>query len=281
MSVYINVCTFSPDPDTGQIKTAFKDRRTQSWNGSRAVKKDGSGAEGLKMRGSKGESEKGKEKWERNLRSQGDSGERGAARGQSRGQSRERRRDAGQQRGEATPRGGSGRGRGRPREGAGCRETEARMERRGRGRADPKFFENRNPQTSAGRAASTGRERSEQRPRLGYKKLEELSKQDPSVAAISLSNHPALEDFLRETRMKEELIELLCLVLSNALRSRADRSTLQHLANIVMGSDFLRMVLPFYLAGMESEHNRIRRAQYPEHLGNILAIMSQVTRRYE
>lgn len=277
MSVYINVCTFSPDPDTGQIKTAGKGKRTQSWNGSRAVKKDGSGAEGLKMRGSKGESEKGKEKWERKLGSQGDSGARGAARGQS----RERRRDAGQQRGEATPRGGGGRGRGRPGEGAGCRETEARMERRGRGRGDPKFAENRNPQTSAGRAASTGRERSEQCPGLGYKKLEELSKQDPSVAAISLSNHPALKDFLRETRMKKELIELLCLVLSNALRSRADRATLQHLANIVMGSDFFRMVLPFYLAGMESEHNRIRRAQYPEHLGNILAIMSQVTRRYE
>lgn len=279
MSVYINVCTFSPDPDTGQIKTAFKYKRTQSWNGSRAVRKDGSGAEGLRMRGSTGESEKGKEKWERNLRSQGDSVARGAARGPS----RERGRDAGQQRGEAAPRGGSGRGRGRAREGAGCGETEARMDRRGRGRGrgDPKFAENRNPQTGAGRAASTGRDRSEQRPGLGYKKLEELSKQDPSVAAISLSNHPALEDFLRETRMKKELIELLCLVLSNALRSRADRATLQHLAHIVMGSDFFRMVLPFYLAGMESEHNRVRREQYPEHLGNILTIMSQVTRRYE
>lgn len=151
------------------------------------------------------------------------------------------------------------------------------MERRGRG--DPKYeAEIRNPQTSAGRAASTGRERSAQGPGIGYKKLEELSKQDPSVVAISLSNHPALEEVLRQTKMSKEFIELLCLVLSNAFRSRADRATLQHLANIVKGSEFFRMVLPYYLAGMESEGNCIRRAQYPEHLENILAILSKVNK---
>lgn len=116
---------------------------------------------------------------------------------------------------------------------------------------------------------------------MGFKKLEELSKQDPSVVAISLSNHPALGEVLGGARMSKELIELLCLVLSKAFRSRADRATLQHLANIVKNSDFFRMVLPYYLAGMESEHNAIRRAQYPEHLGNILAILSEVNRRCE
>lgn len=146
------------------------------------------------------------------------------------------------------------------------------MERRGRGDQ---------PQTSAGGAAFTGRERSMQGPGLGYKKLEELSKEDPVVAAISLSNHPALEEVLRDTRMSKELTELLCLVLSNAFRSRADRATRQHLVDIVKGSDFFRMVLPLYLAGMESERNSIRRAKYPEHLGNILAILSEVNRRYD
>lgn len=271
-NVCVHKCTFSPDPDTGQVKTAGKDKRTQSWNGSRAVKQDGRGAEGLDLRGSKGMSEKGKKKWERPRGADG-------ARGPARGQSSESRRDAGQQRGGVTPRGGGGRGWGRPREGSAGREAEARMGRggRGRGRRDPSYdAENRTPHTSAGRAASTV-----QRPGIGYKKLEELSKQDPSVAAISLSNHPALVDFLRETRMRNELVELLCLVLSNALKSQADRSTRQHLANIVKGSDFFRMVLPLYLAGMASEHNCIRRAQHPEHLGNILAILSQVNRRFE
>lgn len=232
------------------------------------MEQDGRGAEGLDLRGSKGESEKGKEKWAATPRPRGERGARGAARGQS----RERGRDARQQGGQATPRGGGGRGWGRQREGAGRRETEGRVERRGRNDAE-------NPHTSAGRAASTGRERSAQGPGMGYKKLEELSKQDPSVVAISLSNHPAMQDFLGEPGMSKELIELLCLVLSNALRSRADRATRQHLANIVKGSGFFRMVLPYYLAGMESERNGIRRAQYPEHLGNILTILSEVNRR--
>lgn len=272
----VHKCNFSPDPDTGQSKTG-KDRTQRSLNSSRAVEQDGRGAEGLNLRGSKGESEKGKERWAGKPRPRGEWGARGAARGQS----RETRREAGRQRGEATPRGGGGGlGWGRHREGGGWRETEMRMERKGR--RDAKYdVENRNPQTCAGRAASTGRERSVQRPGLGYKKLEELSKQDPSVVAISLSNHPALKEVLRETRMSKELIELLCLVLSNAFRSRADRATLQHLANIVKSSDFFRVVLPYYLAGMESERNCIRRKQYPEHLGNILAILSEVNRRCE
>lgn len=267
------VCNFLPDPDTSQSKTAGKGKRTQRRNSSRAVEQDGGGAEGLDLRGSKGESEKGKEKWAGKPRPRGERGARWAARGQS----RERGRDVGRQGGQATPRGGGGRSWGRQREGAEWRETVER-----RGRWDRKNdAENRNPRTSAGRAASTGRERLAQGPGMGYKKLEELSKQDPAVVAISLSNHPALQDFLRETRMSKELTELLCLVLSNAFRSRADRATLQHLANIVKGSDFFRIVLPYYLAGMESERNGIRRAQYPEHLGNILTILSEVNRRYE
>lgn len=238
------------------------------------MEQDGRGATGPDLRGSNGESERGKEKWAVKPRPRGERGARGGARGQS----RERGGDSRRQGGEATPR-GRGWGWGRHREGAGQRETEVTMERRGRG--DPKYDVNRNPQTSASTAASQGRERTTQHPGIGYKKLEELSKQNPSIVAISLSNHPALEEFLKQTRMSKELIELLCLVLSNAFRSRADRATLQHLANIVKGSDFFRVVLPYYLTDMESERNGVRRAQYPEHLGNILVILSEVSRRHE
>lgn len=147
------------------------------------------------------------------------------------------------------------------------------MERRGRG--DQRYDAgNRNP-------VSLGAARSAQGPGLGYKKLEELSKQDPSVVALSLSNHPALEDVLKESKMRKELIELLCLVMSNAFRSRADRATLQHLAGITKGSNFFRIVLPYYLADMESERNCTRMTQYPEHMGNILTIMSEVSRSCE
>lgn len=273
MCVYIDLL---PDPDTGQSKIAGKGKTQTIWYKSREVKQDERGAEGLDLRGSRGESEKGKEEWAEKPRPQNGRETRAA-----RGQSRESRRDVGRQREEATPRGRGrgGWGRGRHGQGAGWRETKVRNESGGRG--DSKYdAENRNSQTSAGGAACTDRERSTQGPGLGYKKLEELSKQDPVMMAISLANHPSLENVLR-MRMSKELTELLCLVLSNALRSRADRATRHHLANIVKNSDFFHVVLPYYLVGMESERNSLRRAQYPEHLENILAILSEVNTRCE
>lgn len=157
-----------------------------------------------------------------------------------------------------------------------------RMERRGRGRGDPKYNGgNGHPETGADGAASAGKKRPPLIPRLGYKKLEEMSKEDPSLMVVSLSNHPGLQEILNGTQLKKELIELLCLVLSKALRSRADRSTLQHLAAIVKGSKFFCVELPFYLAGVDLERNLTRREQYPGHLGNIVAILSEVNRRWE
>lgn len=231
---------------------------------------DGRRPEEVNPRGRRAESENGVEQQVEKLRPRGKWGARGTARRQS----TEGRKDVGRQPWEATARGG-GRGgsRGREREGAEWRKSEGRMERRGRG--DQKYDAgNRNP-------GSLGGARSAQGPGLGYKKLEELSKQDPSVVALSLSNHPALKEVLNEDKMRKELIELLCLVLSNAFRSRADRATLQHLAGIMKGSNFFCIVLPYYLAAMESEHNSTRRMQYPEHLGNILVILSEVSMRCE
>ncbi|XP_069003772.1 NFX1-type zinc finger-containing protein 1 [Embiotoca jacksoni] len=127
-----------------------------------------------------------------------------------------------------------------------------------------------------GRSNSTGTDRTPHGRGLGFKTLEELSEKDPSVVAITLSSHPGLQAVLRETIMRQDLIELLCLVLSKAFKSRTDRGTLQHLANIIKDSAFFRTILPHYLVGMGSEFNPLRRAQYPHHLENILAVLSQV-----
>lgn len=227
---------------------------------------NGRGAERMDLRERKRESERGKENGVGRSRSLSEVGTRWAARGHS----TDGRRNTGRQR-DFTPRGG-GRGQGRHREG-----VDWGMTKESKGRDNPKYdARNKSPQTGGGGANPTGRERSGKGPGLGYKKLEDLSKEDPAIVAISLSNHPALKEVLGQSKMKNDLVELLCLLLSNAFSSRADRANRQHLADIVKGSDFFRVVLPYYLTGMESEPSCSRRAQYPEHLGNILTILSEV-----
>ncbi|KAK1901087.1 NFX1-type zinc finger-containing protein 1 [Dissostichus eleginoides] len=127
---------------------------------------------------------------------------------------------------------------------------------------------------NGGRSKSTGRVGVHHG--LGYKTLEELSEKDPSVVAITLSSKPVLRELLGGTKMRNDLVGLLCLVLSKAFESRAERGTLQHLAGIIKESDFFSTVLPRYLVGMSSEFDPIRRAQYPRDLKNILAILSEV-----
>ncbi|XP_017264129.2 NFX1-type zinc finger-containing protein 1 isoform X2 [Kryptolebias marmoratus] len=112
--------------------------------------------------------------------------------------------------------------------------------------------------------------------KLGYKTLEELSKEEPSVVAITLSSHPGLQALLSETPLRPDLIQLLCLVLSKAFTSRTDRSTLQHLAGIIKDSVFFHTTLLHHVGGMVSESNPARRAQYSQHLENILSILSEV-----
>lgn len=111
---------------------------------------------------------------------------------------------------------------------------------------------------------------------MGFKKLEELSRKDPSVVAMTLSFNARLEEDLSATTMKPDLVRLLCLVLSKAFTSQPDRCILQHLAGIIKKSGFFRTVLPHYVMGMGSESNPTRRAQYPTDLENILTILSEV-----
>ncbi|XP_068170628.1 NFX1-type zinc finger-containing protein 1 isoform X2 [Antennarius striatus] len=115
---------------------------------------------------------------------------------------------------------------------------------------------------------------------LGYKQLEELSLQDPAVVTRTLASQPALRGFLSKTTMKKDLLELLCRVLSKAVASRTDRGALQHLAGMIRHSRFFSTILPQYLADIESESDPGRRAQYPQHVENILAFLSQVYRTF-
>ncbi|XP_047203702.1 NFX1-type zinc finger-containing protein 1 isoform X1 [Girardinichthys multiradiatus] len=112
--------------------------------------------------------------------------------------------------------------------------------------------------------------------KLGYKTLEELSKQEPSIVAITLSSNPGFQVLLAETPMRPDLIQLVCLVLSKAFTSRTERGTRQHLADIIKESKFLGTTLLHYVGGMMSDSNPTRRSQYPHHLENILAILSEV-----
>lgn len=112
--------------------------------------------------------------------------------------------------------------------------------------------------------------------KLGYKKLEELCEEEPSVVAFTLSSHPALKDLLSDREMRKDLVHLVCQVLSKAFTSRTERATKQHLANIVKDSEFFRATLLYSLAGMESESDPFCRARHPQLLGNILAILSEV-----
>ncbi|KAG7494034.1 NFX1-type zinc finger-containing protein 1 [Solea senegalensis] len=130
--------------------------------------------------------------------------------------------------------------------------------------------------SNGGRSQSTSGVRAPRGSRLGYKTLEELSGEDPSVVAITLSSSPALQDHLCATEMRQDLVELLCLVMSKAFKSQAERGTLQHLASLIKDSLFFRTTLPHYLAGMVSEFNPLRREKYPQHLENILTLLHQV-----
>lgn len=76
--------------------------------------------------------------------------------------------------------------------------------------------------------------------------------------------------------MRQDLIQLLCQVLCKAFQSKNDRRIVLHLAQVVKDSGFFQTVLPYYVAGMMSDHVPARRQQYPQHLDNIINLLSGV-----
>ncbi|XP_048877737.1 NFX1-type zinc finger-containing protein 1 [Brienomyrus brachyistius] len=114
--------------------------------------------------------------------------------------------------------------------------------------------------------------------KLGLRNLEELSKKEASEMAITLSSSQGLQVLLEEMEMGHNLVQLLCQVLSHALSSKIDRQIVQHLAGVIKDSMFLRTILPHYVAGMMTDHMPARRMQYPQHLDNIISLLSHVIR---
>ncbi|XP_061687607.1 NFX1-type zinc finger-containing protein 1 [Syngnathoides biaculeatus] len=160
--------------------------------------------------------------------------------------------------------------------GTGGRGQQEDRERQGRRTWDGGRREGGGDNGSQKQGSSARRDGVPQGPRLGYKSLLELSDKEPSAVAFTLSSHPALPGMLLETEMRQDLVELLCLVLSKAFKSRSNRVTLQRLASLLKDSGFFRTILPHYLAAMRSECRLDRRKQYPLHLENILLILTQV-----
>ncbi|XP_028854674.1 NFX1-type zinc finger-containing protein 1 [Denticeps clupeoides] len=112
--------------------------------------------------------------------------------------------------------------------------------------------------------------------RLGMKTLEELSRKEPSEAAITLSTSRGLKDLLAERSMGHDMVQLLCQALCLAFSSKADRRAVQQVAGLLKDSVFFCTILPNYVTGMMSDNVTDRRGQYPQHLDNIIAILSKV-----
>uniref|UniRef100_A0A667YEL4 Zinc finger NFX1-type containing 1 n=1 Tax=Myripristis murdjan TaxID=586833 RepID=A0A667YEL4_9TELE len=293
-----------PDNDTGRNENANRGRRGGRGRGAQGNRVENRGNDSVAECQGVGEGRR----WpQSNGRGQGqrediDGGEGTGGRGRGRGRGRGKGAggvdpggDGGRRGGRGGGRGGRGRGEGAERgrgaiRGRGGRNGEQGIPERGgvrggrgaerRGGQHMERFGGRGAERRDGSAGelNTGRSNSTGGGghRLGYKALEELSGKDPSEVAITLSTNPALPGLLDERAMRQDLVQLLCLTLSNAFKSQRDRGTLQHLASIIKDSGFLRTILPHYLVGMGSEFRPDRREQYPQHLDNILALLSNV-----
>ncbi|XP_051562536.1 NFX1-type zinc finger-containing protein 1-like [Myxocyprinus asiaticus] len=112
--------------------------------------------------------------------------------------------------------------------------------------------------------------------KLGYKTLEGLLEKEASEVAITLSTSFGLKILLEEKNMRNDLVQLVCQVLCKAFQSRTDRKIVLHLAHLVKDSVFFRNILPYYVTGMMSDYIPARRDQYPQHLSNIISLLSDV-----
>ncbi|XP_073708408.1 NFX1-type zinc finger-containing protein 1 [Garra rufa] len=124
-----------------------------------------------------------------------------------------------------------------------------------------------------GRGRGRGRDGTPEVRTLGYKTLEGLLEKEASEVAITLSSSTGLKNLL-EDNMRSDLMQLVCKVLCKAFESRTDRKIVLHLARIVKDSAFFRNFLPYHVTGMLSDHAQARREQYPQHLRNIISLVS-------
>lgn len=112
--------------------------------------------------------------------------------------------------------------------------------------------------------------------RIGLKTFEGLLDKEASEVAISLSSSLGLKNLLDDKTMGSKLVQLVCQVLCKAFHARNDRKIVLHLANVVKSSAFFRHILPYYVTGIMSENLPARRQEYPQHLSNIISLLSEV-----
>ncbi|XP_016333043.1 NFX1-type zinc finger-containing protein 1-like isoform X2 [Sinocyclocheilus anshuiensis] len=127
-----------------------------------------------------------------------------------------------------------------------------------------------------GRGRGRGRDGTPEVRKLGYKMLEGLLEREASEVAITLSSSTGLKNLLDDSTMRSDLVQLVCQVLCKAFGSRIDRKIVLHLARIVKDSTFFRNILPYHVTGMMSDYVQARREQYPQHLSNIINLLSEV-----
>uniref|UniRef100_A0A8C2GVE2 Zinc finger, NFX1-type containing 1 n=1 Tax=Cyprinus carpio TaxID=7962 RepID=A0A8C2GVE2_CYPCA len=127
-----------------------------------------------------------------------------------------------------------------------------------------------------GRGRGRGRDGTPEVRKLGYKTLEGLLEKEPSEVAITLSSSTGLKNLLEDNMMRTDLVQLVCQVLCKAFESRIDRKIVLHLAGIVKDSPFFQYGLPYHVNGMMSDCTQARREQYPQHLSNIISLLSEV-----
>uniref|UniRef100_A0A8C1MGC4 Zinc finger, NFX1-type containing 1 n=1 Tax=Cyprinus carpio TaxID=7962 RepID=A0A8C1MGC4_CYPCA len=127
-----------------------------------------------------------------------------------------------------------------------------------------------------GRGRGRGRDGTPETRKLGYKMLEGLLEREASEVAITLSSSTGLKNLLDDSTMRSDLVQLVCQVLCKAFGSRIDRKIVLHLAGTVKDSPFFRNILPYHVTGMMSDYVQARREQYPQHLSNIISLLSEV-----
>ncbi|KAK3574831.1 hypothetical protein QTP86_018421, partial [Hemibagrus guttatus] len=101
---------------------------------------------------------------------------------------------------------------------------------------------------------------------------EAISEGQVEIIALNLG----LQALVRDTTMRQDLVQLLCQVLCKAFQAKNDRRIVLHLAQVVKDSSFFQTVLPRYVTGIMTDHVPDRRQQYPQHLDNIINLLSGV-----
>uniref|UniRef100_A0A803TZ11 Cyclin-D1-binding protein 1-like C-terminal domain-containing protein n=1 Tax=Anolis carolinensis TaxID=28377 RepID=A0A803TZ11_ANOCA len=145
----------------------------------------------------------------------------------------------------------------------------------------PRWAQREHPPLRAPRGERTGADSDGDSPQrhsqqIGVSFLEELLEKEPSEVAITLASSPSLEEALSQAALRPYFLELLLRALRKACTSRTNRQSIQWLLGLVKESAFLGQGLPQYVAGMLTEAVPATRHRYPQHVGDILALVQEL-----